>query len=194
MDSTFKDLNFLDLVELDDILPVCEYLDMNECASFENNALNSVIIGHLNIHSVPDKFEDLSELLVTMYEKNLLPDILLLCETFLTRMNYDKYPFAKYHMVSEYRKNKSRGGVSILVNTNIRYNLREDLNVFDEGKFESIFIEIIRNHHSNIIVGEVYRVPGTNESDFLSQYKIIVDKIRSEKRKLLLELIRIWIF
>ena len=118
MDSTFRNLNFLNLVELGDILPVCDYLGITECASFDNNVLNSVTIGYLNIDSVPNKFEDLSELLVTMYENNLLPDIFLLCETFLTRMNHDKYTFLKC-MDIEYRTNKSSGGVSILFNANI---------------------------------------------------------------------------
>lgn len=101
MGSEFEDVTFLNLVELDDILPNCEFLDLTDCTKF-NHVPNSLTIGHLNIHSIPSKFDDLNEMPENMFETNLLPDVLLLSETFLSEMNYDKYSFPNYQMVYQY--------------------------------------------------------------------------------------------
>ena len=50
---------------------------------------------------------------------------------------------------------------------------RPDLCIFDEGKFESIFIEIPRRGKCSIIVGEV---PGTRENDFIEKHERIIKK------------------
>ena len=80
-------------------------------------------------------------------------------------------------------KNKRLGGVSILIRSHIDYVERPELKIFDEGKFESIFLEISQKGRKNIVVGEVYRVPGTNENEFIEKYESIVSKIRAEKKK-----------
>ncbi len=57
------------------------------------------------------------------------------------------------------------GGVAIYIiyiKNGIFYNLRDDLAVLQEGKFESIFIAVISKGTSTI-VGEMYRVLNTQE-------------------------------
>lgn len=182
----FPHLSCLDMVELDNAnLADCKYTDLSENFA-QHEFTNSFKICHLNIHSLPNKYEDLIDVLDGMHEKFILPDIFLLCETFLNKMNYDKYHFNNYNMVSEYRTQKSRGGVSILIRTNINYIIRSDLRVFEEGKFESIFIEILRKSEANIVIGEVYRVPGTNEAEFLNCYESIIDRIKDEHKKIII--------
>ena len=184
MSADYHDLNLLNIVELDNVLlSNCSYLDINDYTDETDD--NSVIIGHLNIHSIPNKHEDLIDLLDRMKDKCMLPDILLLCETFLNEKNFDKYIFPNYELVNEYRKKKSRGGVSIMINCQMKYSLRDDLKIFEEGKFESLFIEV-SSQKGNIIIGEIYRVPGTNELDFLTNYELIVNKIRNENKKIII--------
>ena len=186
MMQNLHNLNFLDMVELDHAMfNECTYADLND--NFMQSELSETLkVGHINIHSIPNKYEDLIDILDTMQEKHILPDVLLLCETFLNERNYDKYPFQNYDIVSEYRKQRSRGGVSIMIKTQIRYIVRTDLRVFEEGKFESVFVEIPRKHRSNIIIGEIYRVPGTNERDFINYYDSIISKIRDEAKKIII--------
>ena len=184
--SATQSLNLRELSELDDVLVGdCSYLALDEEPKL-NKVTRALVVGHLNIHSIPKKYEDLSELLSTLNEKKLLPDVLLLCETFLNEKNFDKFNFQNYNLLSECRKNKAMGGVSIMIRTSLKYFDRSDLNIFEEGKFESIFIEVPRQNGPNVIFGEVYRVPGTNESDFLRNYQMIVDKVRSESKKLII--------
>ena len=47
------------------------------------------------------------------------------------------------------------------VRDNIKFNHYEDLSIFVEGEFESIFIETCVNGHTSI-VGEIYRIPNSN--------------------------------
>ena len=178
--------NLLDIVELNNAFSTdCKYINLSD-DSTHLDVLDSFKIGHVNIHSIPNKFDDLIDILNNMQCKHILPDILLICETFLNENNYDKFQFPNYNIISEYRKAKSKGGVSILVQTQIRYLMRSDLSIFEEGKFESIFIEIPQNCGSNIIIGEIYRVPGTSEVDFMNYYESIVNKIRGERKKIII--------
>ena len=147
----YTESNLLDLVDLDDVLLTdCCYLDLSQCPK-QCDTGNCFTVGHLNIHSIPNKYEDMIDLLDILKEKNLLPDVILLCETFLNERNHDKFSFQNYNMVSAYRKNKSKGRVSIMIKKNIKYYERDDLNIFDEGIFESIFIEIPRQCQDNIV-------------------------------------------
>ena len=177
--------DLLTLVNFEDILlSDCKYLKLDD--SIECCRTNTFVVSHLNIHSLPDKFHDLQIMLDMLNEKNLLPDIVCLCETFLTENNYSKFHFEGFDLISQYRKNKQRGGVSIMVKSYISYIERTDLAVFEEGKFESIFIEISRKGKCNVVVGEIYRVPGTNEKDFIETYEKLIEKIRLEKKKIII--------
>ena len=44
--------------------------------------------------------------------------------------------------VSNYQKYKKGGGVTMLIRNGISYKKRTDLDVFDEGLTESIFVEV----------------------------------------------------
>ena len=62
---------------------------------------NALVVAHLSIHSLPGKYDDLLEMMHILNAKNLLPDILLLCETFLSEKNYTKFACDKYDLISE---------------------------------------------------------------------------------------------
>ena len=42
------------------------------------------------------------------------------------------------------RKERSGGGVVVLVREGLTYKERPDLEIFEEGLFESVFVEIVR--------------------------------------------------
>ncbi len=74
------------------------------------------------------------------------------------------------------RKETPRGGVAIYVKENLKYKLREDLSLFCEGEFESIFLEITSGKTSTVVV-EVYRIPNTNETTAIERYENIISLI-----------------
>ena len=177
--------NFKDLIDSDDfLLTECRYLDIEDDINI--NMDTSFVVAHFNVHSLPSKFDDLVELMDVFREKNFMPSILLLCETFLSEKNHSRYALPNFDMVSEYRKNKQRGGVSILIRNGINFIERPDLRIFEEGKFESIFIEIPSKNMQNVVIGEIYRTPGTNERDFIDNYDTIVKKIKLEHKNIII--------
>ena len=46
---------------------------------------------HLNIHSLPDKFLKLKDILARLFDCGILIDFILLCETYLTDIKETKY-------------------------------------------------------------------------------------------------------
>jgi hypothetical protein len=69
--------------------------------------------------------------------------------------------------------------VAVFVRDGLTYKMRPDLVFFDEGKFESVFIEIIRGKgHRNDVVGVVYRPPGTNPGEFSEIMVQVLTKLR----------------
>ena len=44
-----------------------------------------------------------------------------------------------------FKEGEERGGVALLVKGGLTYKERPDLGVFEEGLFESVFVEIVRD-------------------------------------------------
>ena len=63
-----------------------------------------------------------------------------------------------YGVVCASRSGTRGGRVALLVRDGLTYRERPDLRKFDEGQFESVFIEIIRGRgRRNDVIGVVYR-------------------------------------
>ena len=114
------------------------------------------------------KFDRLKMLLANLDENNAKPDFILLCETWLSDLNCNLYQLNGYHLVDNHRTKKSNGGVAIYIKQGISFKLREDITIFEEGLFESLFVEFTINDKSTV-VGEMYRLPGTSERHFLEK-------------------------
>jgi len=145
-----------------------EYLD-SDSKSGHSKTLNRCILKviHLNIHSLPDKFDKLKLLLIST---KLDPDLILLCETFLNDKNQNLYQLIGYQFISKPRVNKACGGVAIYVKNELNFKMRNDISPHTEGIFETIMIEII-NKEKRYIIGEIYRPPNTNEQIALNNYE-----------------------
>ena len=94
---------------------------------------------HLNIHSLPSKYDQLDNLLSRI---GINLDFIMLCETFLNNINYDKFNNPGYNFAQSHRKNCRGGGVGIYISTKYQFTLRDDIAINVESEFESIFVEI----------------------------------------------------
>ena len=162
----------------------CQYYEPHETKKIKCDDLNFKLL-HLNVHSLPDKVDQLKDLLFKLDAEGHSIDAMLLCETFLNDRNKDLCNIDGYTLMYKNRTNKSRGGVAIFIKNAIKFKERQDLSIFDEGKFESIFLEIYGNK-KNLIIGEVYRVPNTNEKDFIESYDSILQKIEKENKNIVI--------
>ena len=136
---------------------------------------------HINIRSLKANLSQLES-----YLQGLLIEfaILGITETWLNESNYDLYHIDNYDFVENHRTTKSGGGVGLYVNDHIRYNLRNDMKIFNEY-CESIFIEIEKSQLSfdkNIIVGVMYRPPNTDMKDFNEIIKELLENIKRENK------------
>ena len=96
--------------------------------------------------SLPAKFEKLQGLIVSFND------------TFLRENNYHLYHIKGYNFIHRSRKLLNGGGVCMYIRYDIPYKVRDDLSIFQEGEFESIFIETTNNP---MIIGEIFRIPNT---------------------------------
>ena len=98
----------------------CDYMDPNECTNLNPENYNFIILQH-NIRGLLGHQSDLRHLINTLSTKNSTPDILLLCETFLTKYTVNMVNIPGYEAISNYRTERKGGGTSILVKKGIPY-------------------------------------------------------------------------
>ena len=79
-------------------------------------------------------------------------------------------------MITRNRITNTKGGVAIYLKNNITYKRRNDLEINIDGEFESIFLETNSNK-TKTIVGEIYRIPNTNELDSIRHFETILNKL-----------------
>ena len=121
---------------------------------------------HINIHSMPAKKELLLNLLNKLKTDGYEIHVILACETFMNENNIDECKIKGFNMEYTHRTNIARGGVAVYVNNKLKYKTRDDLRILHEGIMESCFVELITTAKvKNIVIGEVYRVPGTYQKE-----------------------------
>ena len=62
------------------------------------------------------------------------------------------------------------GGIPLHISKNIAYKPRKGLNIFKFRDLKSIFVEIINQKKSKIILGVVYRHPTMDLNEFNDKY------------------------
>ena len=159
------------------------YYDIEDLDKVEKNSFKKAeyTCMHMNIRSLPDKINKLKVFLCNLQEIGATFDFILLCETFLNDRNADMYNLPGYTFVEKHRKDRKCGGVGIYVKNNLSYKIREDLSIFEEHSFETVFIEVIGNQH-NTVVGEIYRVPGSDCNQSIRKYEEILNNIQDKKQ------------
>lgn len=153
--------------------------------SFASELYNLNVL-HLNICSPMSKCDQLMEMILWL-EIKVFIDFVCLNETWL---NHAKECICKIPGVSLEclnRQDRSAGGVVIMIRNNINYTRWKDLD-FCDNNMECLFIEVEGKHKHNVILGSICRFPGTNECDFLSKYKTIVEKLKVEHKEIILSM------
>ena len=116
---------------LDGITDNCDYLDVSDVNSLRHTDKDLLIL-QLNIRGLLSKQGSLKQLLS---EFKVLPDMVLLCETWLKKDTAGKLDMPNYKCYHKHRIDRLGGGVSVLVKQKLRSRERSDLvvatNLFD---------------------------------------------------------------
>ena len=103
-------------------------------------------------------------------------------ETWLHDSICDLYNLPGYNFIETHRSHRS-GGVGIYLNKNIEFSIRYDLSEFD-NLLESVFIEIqidVVQCIKHVIIGVIYRPPGTDLCEFNVMIGELLENIKAEK-------------
>ena len=117
-----------------------------------------------NVSGLPkkrDEFELLQETLSFNF------DILGFTETHLNGVSEKMTTLGDYIWVANSRRKKGWGGVAIYLRPRLTYKRRTDLDIFEEGVFETIFVEV-NERGGSFIVKVIYRPPRLRHGSFLS--------------------------
>lgn len=155
----------------------CKYYDIDDILDIipKGNIFKYSSI-HINIHSLPSKHDQLISLLSKLHDIDLKINFVMLCETFLNDVNFDKFPIPGFQFVQTNRTNRKGGGVGIYIRDELQFIQRPDLALNIESEFESIFVEVT-NLPQKLIVGEIYRIPNTNEQLSIDRYETILQQL-----------------
>ena len=165
--------------------PYCDLDDINGTIETFSKAKYCAI--HVNIHSLPSKFAELRNTPSKLKDNGIIVHFVLLCETFLTQINADKYSMPGYNFVHASRTSLSRGGVAIYILKGLNFKERPDLCINIEGQFESLTVEIEdRQGKGSLIISEIYRVPNTNEKLSMERYDEIITALCSTHKDIMI--------
>ena len=160
---------------LDGIIDNCDYLDVSDVNSLRHTDKDLLIL-QLNIRGLLSKQDSLKQLLT---EFKVLPDIVLLCETWLKKDTAGKLDMPNYKCYHKHRIDRLGGGVSVLVKQKLRSRERSNL-VVTTNLFEYNVVELKMNTN-NILIVSGYRPPNSNTRKFMQEYKTVLAKLKESK-------------
>ena len=130
---------------------------------------------HLNISSLSYHHLELYNLLSNLKIK---PNTIAISETRYQRGNQPSTNISLPNYVYEHTPAESgKGGTFLYIDKNIKYKLRNDLNIYEKKMVESTFIEVLNKKQKNTIIGCVYKHPKHTISDFANIYYAIIRQI-----------------
>ena len=113
MDDHIGD-NPFNLLNIDSPYYDMEEIHTNLCSDAIADSTFQYTSLHLNIQSLPAKFDKLKLLISELHDQNIDLDLILLCETFLTDNIQNQFNIAGYNLVCKNRTT-TRGGVAIYI-------------------------------------------------------------------------------
>ena len=185
-------LSFTDDVLLSDYMDVEEF-GKNIISEYDNE--NHLKLMHLNIDNLTTKFDAFSTLITQQLRGSNSPffDIIAVSESHLRseksssnqcslseeeiKLSLDGYGF---HGKSRVRTKK--GGVGLFVRNELydQFSVDEELSIFHEGIFESIFLRNRSRTRKDLVVGTIYLPNGlrSNKSQILEIFENICEQIQ----------------
>ena len=162
-----KDLD-CDINYYADLVKDCEYLAPSQALNRFHTDQPSLTILHLNTRSIISKLNEVQNLL-----QQLPTSILAVTETWLTDNTADTIHIPGYTFTYRNRGEGRGGGVGLFTREDIKH--KEMIIPTSFTSFESLFINISSTKSTDIVVGVIYRPPGTNLDFFNTEFESLID-------------------
>ena len=142
--------------------------------------IKGIIIAHININSIRNKFDTLTDLVTGKI------DILLLSDTEVN----DSFPSAQFKMpdyTSPYRLDRTNngGGLLLYIREDIPSKLLDTANVINDINFESLFVEMNLSK-SKWLIGGIYNPCRTLIGKHVNNLGMYIDKFSHEYENILI--------
>jgi len=173
MEDVDPDLNFYNNIAFNDTmykLPSEIQDSVDDSTHFEFSIL------HANCRGLVYNFDKLQSLVDTI-PTNI--SVIATTETWTESHNEKNCQLDGYNFEVISRRHKSCGGVGLYVNHSLRYTLRNDLCVSVPDTLECVFIEL---ELTKMLVGCLYRPPGSDVASFTAQLDTLLSRINNEKK------------
>ena len=160
----------------------CDYIQPDNCDNLNKGNYNLILL-QLNIRGLLSHQDELKLLLHKLHNKNTSIDLVLLCETFLNKKTEQLIDIPGYTIITNSRTQSKGGGTAILIKKALTYRRWKDLEIFEEKKTESVFIEILAKNNKHIVVGSMYRPPNNTDDTFVESILKIKHKLTLDQEK-----------
>ena len=170
------DIEFMLLIDRTSLYNDDEYFSISRLNKLSsNNNKNNLFTLHFNTKSLPKNHDKIEEFLS---ELNVLPEIISISETKLNSQSTSNVNIAQYDYFHNDSPSKA-GGVGLYVKNNVKYSLRNDLNLH-LSNCKDIWIEIYFKTKS-IILSTIYRHRTSNISEFHKKLRDTLIKLENSK-------------
>ena len=140
---------------------------------------------HPNCRGISNKWDSFKKLICELQNDEVSFDFIGISEAFQCK-NDDRLKLTGFHdIIYRCRENSNQGGVAMFIKDSIKYKIRDDLSVFIPHVFESLFVEVDRQHDKSTIIGTIYRPNSAPMADidiFTKTLTDIMDIINTENK------------
>ena len=114
-------------------------------------------------------------------QKNSTVDVVLLCETFLSKKTEKLVNIPHYRLYANHRSKHKGGGTAILVRDGILHKRHKDIETMMEKESESMYVEMTAKGGKHITLGSIYKSPNICKNTLKNHLTDVLNKIKSEK-------------
>ena len=153
----------------------CIYVDQSEYDTIPFHPTTFTVM-QLNIRGLINKQSELIELMDNGSINKV--DVALICETWLRHDTNNMVKLPKHYYIGKECMGKKGGGVGILIDKSLKFQLRPDLEI-ESNTLEHIVVEI-KGDKNAILLASCYRAPNTDQNDLLTSYGDLLQSLKKE--------------
>lgn len=150
------------------------YAPFQVANKFSNNSPFSIL--HLNCRSIASKISEIQLLLF-----HLPVNVLAVTETWLTDITADSIFIPGYKFIYANRGDIGGGGTGFFIHENTEYQKFDTLPLNTPTSYESMFINIPCKKGPDMVIGVIYRPPGSNLEIFNTEIEALVASLTTKK-------------